>query len=125
MIQALLILGLIVTLGGFTAFAKGEEAVFTAEQAALGKRVAERYCSQCHDQSYFEGSLYRAVQGQQAKYLLDPIQATMPQDRPGTLKPRHTAALLAWIMSLNGVASGDKSLPKNYDQLSNLILPKP
>ena len=28
-------------------------------------------------------------------------------------------------MSLNGVASGDKSLPKNYDQLSNLILPKP
>ena len=82
MIQALLMLGLIVTLGGFTAFAKGEEAVFTAEQAALGNRVAERYCSQCHDQSYFEGSLYRAVQGQQAKYLLDPIQSTMPQNRP-------------------------------------------
>ena len=125
MIQALLILGLIVTLGGFTALAKGEEAAFTAEQASLGERVAERYCSQCHDRSYFEGSLYRAVQGQQAKYLLDPIQSTMPQDRPGTLKPRHMAALLAWIMSLNGVASGDKSLPKNYDQLSNLILPKP
>jgi hypothetical protein len=48
----------------------------------------------------------------------------MPQDRPGILKPRHTAALIAWIMSLNGVTPSDVELPEDYERLSGMILPK-
>ena len=105
-------------------FADTEAARFSQAQAELGARVAERYCTKCHDATYFAGALYTAVQGQPVAYLLDPIRATMPQDRPGTLKPRHTAALIAWIMSLNGITPSDVELPEDYGRLSSMILPK-
>ena len=83
-----------------------------------------KICMKCHDPSYFEGSIYTALQGQPVAYLLDPIRATMPQDRPGSLKARHTAALIAWIMSLNGIAPSDAELPEDYERLASMILPE-
>jgi len=115
---------LIAALFSESTFADAEAARFSQAQAELGARVAERYCAKCHDKTYFAGSLYTAVQGQPVAYLLDPIRATMPQDRPGILKPRHTAALIAWIMSLNGVTPSDVELPEDYERLSGMILPK-
>lgn len=99
------------------------EATYTPEQADLGERVANRYCVKCHDNSYFEGALYDAVRGQRVEYLLDPIRMTMPQDRPGSLKPRHNAALLAWIMSLNGVSPGIEALTDDLEALKQLTFP--
>ena len=115
---------LIAALFSESTFADAEAARFSQAQAELGARVAERYCAKCHDTTYFAGSLYTAVQGQPVAYLLDPIRATMPQDRPGILKPRHTAALIAWIMSLNGVTPSEVELPEDYERLSGMILPK-
>ena len=118
------VLALAAAVSAHTALGEPSVAHFSQAQADLGARVAERYCAKCHDPSYFEGSIYTALQGQPVAYLLDPIRATMPQDRPGSLKARHTAALIAWIMSLNGIAPSGAELPEDYERLASMILPE-
>jgi hypothetical protein len=46
----------------------------------------------------------------------------MPQDRPGSLKPREYAAFLAYLFELNGLPAGDDKLSSKPADLQNILI---
>jgi S-disulfanyl-L-cysteine oxidoreductase SoxD len=97
------------------------EGVYTTEQAGRGKGVYDEQCASCHgamasvtpdmapllNDSGFQ-NLWR---DRSLAQLFARIRETMPQDKPNTLSPEDTAALVAYILSGNQLPAGDTALP--------------
>lgn len=98
------------------------DGVFNETQATRGAVLTEKYCSACHDQSYFTGVFLRSWSGQPAQGLYDLIRATMPRDRPGALKERQYADVLAYILSINNLPAGENKLDYKNGQLAELVI---
>jgi mono/diheme cytochrome c family protein len=109
-----------------------KEGVYTTEQAGRGKAVYGEKCASCH------GSM-ASVTPEMAALLNDTgfqnlwrdrslarlfsrIRETMPQDKPGTLSPEHTADLIAYILSANQLPAGDVPLPPDLEILKDIRL---
>ena len=54
--------------------------------------------------------------------LYESIATTMPQNNPGSLKPREYVALLAYILSLNDMPTGGQALPDTPDALGKIVI---
>ena len=98
------------------------DGVFNEVQVERGRKLAERHCANCHDQSYFTGVFLRSWNRQPVQGLYDLIRATMPQDRPGALKERQYAELLAWIFSLNEMPAGEEKLDYRNGRLGEVVI---
>jgi mono/diheme cytochrome c family protein len=87
------------------------DGIYTPAQAARGAALAEGVCVECHLMSEeFTGTFLQSWNGATLAALYDVISTTMPQNRPGALKPREYADVLAYILSLNGVPAGATEL---------------
>ena len=98
-----------------------KEGVYTTEQAGRGKTSYDAKCASCHgsmasvtpdmapllNDSGFQ-SLWK---DRSLAQLFDRIRETMPQDKPNTLSPEETAALVAYILSGNQLPAGETALP--------------
>jgi alcohol dehydrogenase (cytochrome c) len=98
-----------------TADSSGQTSVlagaYTATQARTGEAVFRRICAQCHATTQFqEPAFMRAWAGRTARDLFELIRTQMPQDNPGQLKREEYAAVLAYILELNGFPPGDTAL---------------
>jgi polar amino acid transport system substrate-binding protein len=98
------------------------EGVYTTEQARDGQAVHEKYCAKCHHISYYQAPFLIAWQNQPVTSLYDLIQMKMPQDQPGSLKPREYAAFLAYLFELNGLPAGDDKLSAKPADLQNILI---
>jgi mono/diheme cytochrome c family protein len=98
------------------------EGVYTAEQARQGLEVHEEYCAKCHHHSYFQGSFLLSWQNQPVSALYDLIELKMPEDRPGSLKPREYAALLAYVFELNGLPAGGEKLSHEPEAMADILI---
>jgi S-disulfanyl-L-cysteine oxidoreductase SoxD len=94
--------------------------------AAAGKQVYEMYCIACHGPTGNEGPNDRLVGMEPwgdwpgtrgignywpyATTLFDYIRKAMPQNAPGSLTADQTYAVIAYILSLNGLLSADAVL---------------
>ena len=96
--------------------------VYTVEQAEQGLEVHEEFCAKCHHYSYFMGSFLLSWQNQPVSALYDLIKLKMPEDRPGSLKPREYAALLAYVFELNDMPAGEESLPHKHDAMEQILI---
>ena len=87
------------------------DSVFTAEQADRGDRTFMRVCIDCHLPEEFSdaGYLY-SWEGQLVADLMDYMQTNMPEDNPGTLKNTEYLDVIAYILELNGIPSGSRTL---------------
>lgn len=89
-----------------------------------GARVWAETCATCHGPTGTEGPYQSLVGGAWpeggfpegrtvgsywpwATTLFDYIRRAMPQDRPGTLDADDTYAVIAWILSRNGIVDDD------------------
>lgn len=104
---------------GETTTAQG---VYTPEQAQKGLEVHEEYCAKCHHYSYYQGSFLLSWQHQPVSALYDLIKLKMPEDRPGSLKPREYAALLAYVFELNDLPAGDKRLAHDHEDMEKILI---
>ncbi|HUG39543.1 MAG TPA: cytochrome c, partial [Longimicrobiales bacterium] len=78
------------------------DGVFSAAQAARGEAAFQERCTACHAPGYFTASAFRrSWSGRAVYYLFNTIRTTMPEDSPGSLRPREVADLLAYILRLN------------------------
>ncbi len=98
------------------------DGVYTEAQAAKGLEVHQQYCAKCHHHSYFQGAFLLAWQSQPVSALYDLIEMKMPEDRPGALKPREYAALLAYVFELNELPPGETKLSHDHDDMANILI---
>ena len=105
--------------------------VYTDAQADRGEREYGRTCSHCHGLS-LEGdgsreipalvldSFMRHWRGRPVQALFDTLMRSMPADDRGSMTPRMTADMIAYLLRANGAPAGDAPLPSERDALAAL-----
>ncbi|MDB6157527.1 MAG: pyrrolo-quinoline quinone [Gammaproteobacteria bacterium] len=91
---------------------------YTSAQASRGATAYTQYCTECHGASLQGGSgpplmgqMFRQAYGAgTAAQLYDFISRQMPQNQPGSLSQQQYLDVTAYVLSRNGVASGNTPL---------------
>lgn len=109
------------------------DGVYTASQAAQGKAVYGKQCSECHGadlkaEAYppLAGPVFmNQWEGMTLSDLYQMIHDTMPATAPGTLTADQTVQLIAYILKVNKMPAGKSSLPTDQKLLSKIPIKKP
>jgi len=102
------------------------DGVYTTAQASYGKEVYDDVCSLCHtlDQWQDPGVLTR--HGNTLGGLFGFISDQMPQSEPGSLMAEDYAAVIAYMLSMNGIPAGNRELPMTYAAMDRIrVVPRP
>lgn len=87
---------------------------YTTGQATQGERVYSETCGNCHATSQFHGTTFQRVWHNRPVYsFFDQLRLMMPMDNPGGLSNEEYAAVVAYILKLNGYPSGEEPLPSD------------
>lgn len=101
------------------------DGVYTAEQAARGKKIHTRACYQCHADGYYKGrKLVEKWSGQTLSALNVYMVNTMPQDRPSSLSPAQYVDVMAYLLSVHDFPVGEAELPGDQAVLDKIIIEK-
>lgn len=96
-------------------------AFYTDEQAERGQRVFTTVCAVCHGRNEFTGPIFALTwMADPVGHLFQHISTAMPQDDPGSLTPEEYAAVVAYMLRLNGRAPGERALPADAEALDRL-----
>ena len=98
------------------------EGVYTVEQAERGQKIVHDICAECHMDEEFMGTFIKSWAGASVGDLFEKISTTMPEDRPGGLRARQYAQVLAYIFKLNGLPAGDVALSSTVEELREIII---
>ncbi len=94
------------------------DGVFTQAQASRGEQTFRQVCSACHDTGEFSGGRFRLTWvGRSAGDLFDTISTLMPEGDPGSLSPAQYAAVVAYLLQINGYPAGEATLPTSLSAL--------
>jgi mono/diheme cytochrome c family protein len=94
-------------------------AYYTAAQAERGRRVFGSVCSVCHGRNEFTGPIFSLTWiAEPVGHLFQHISTSMPQDDPGSLTLAEYAAVVAYMLELNGREPGDRELPTAVETLN-------
>lgn len=112
---------------------KGERAsrsvldgVFTEAQAERGRSAYRSHCAECHASGFFRGDPFRLIwSGQPASGFFELVRTTMPMNNPASLKAAEYAAILAYILELNGYPPGEVELPSTPAELDRILIEDP
>jgi len=108
-----------------TAAATIWEGVYTTEQAGRGQQVALSICVECHSVSEWRGpGFIRLWEGRRVGDLYERICRTMPQNDPGRLIPQECADVVAYMLSLQDVPTGERQreLPSDLEVLDAIFI---
>jgi S-disulfanyl-L-cysteine oxidoreductase SoxD len=107
-----------------------KEGVYTTEQAGRGKAAYDEKCASCHGSMASvtpdmapllnDSGFQNLWKERSLAQLFDRIRETMPQDKPNTLSPEETAALVAYILSGNQLPAGETALPTDLEILKEI-----
>jgi hypothetical protein len=109
------------------------DAVYTDLQADRGEREYGRACSHCHGLA-LEGDGAREIptlvtdqfirrwRGKTVQALFDSLMRSMPADDRGSLTPRMTADMIAYLLRANGAPAGETPLPSERDALAGVVI---
>lgn len=121
--------GLMLALSGVGLAAQNGEAgqttadgVFTEAQAETGEETFEEVCAACHFSRQFRGRFMSAWTGGTVFSLYQMIQQSMPYDRPGSLSPQQYTDVVAYLLEINGMPTGDSPLPPDEEALKNVLI---
>lgn len=95
------------------------DGVYTETQADQGEQLAVAVCFVCHVTQEWRG-LARAWSGRPLGELYQLIRRTMPNDDPGSLSREEYAAVVAYILKLNGAVAGPVPLPSDDEALGRV-----
>ena len=94
---------------------------FTQAQVDAGQAVWDATCSACHDRVEVSGSDFMFEwEGSSVGRLFRTISRTMPEDEPGSLPRDSYVAVVAYILHLNDLPTGDRPLTADADLLDSL-----
>jgi alcohol dehydrogenase (cytochrome c) len=112
-----------------------ENGEFTQAQADRGRRIFGAFCASCHGVD-LEGAVGPELAGpdfsakwsqpdRSAQDLYDLIRTTMPKPAAGTLAESSYLQVLAYLLSRNGLAPGERELAASNGALKGLRIPAP
>lgn len=97
------------------------DGVYGAAQADRGKRLYQLNCVTCHTQASHAGREFVARwEGRLLWDLYRYVSESMPKSEPGSLAPEEYAGLIAYLLRLNGMPSGDADLPADSTALRKI-----
>ncbi len=95
------------------------EGLYTSEQADRGERLFGDVCAACHGLREFQGRMFQLTwMAEPVGALYQHISTSMPQDDPGSLRPAEYAAIVAYILRLNGLPPGSHEIPTDTATLA-------
>ena len=125
-VSAVALLGLGMLTGG-----ADEPGLYSTAQAKKGSALYSEKCLSCHDPAggswgpNLKGDDYwETWNGKPARALYSKIISTMPQEDPGSIPEKDVINLVSYIMQLNGLPGGDKTI-QSADELNKIKLQKP
>ena len=131
-VSGAVVIGTSVAAQGSAATKSAWTGVYTDAQADRCEREYGRTCSHCHGLS-LEGdgsreipalvldSFMRHWRGRPVQALFDTLMRSMPADDRGSMTPRMTADMIAYLLRANGAPAGDVQLPPEREALAALI----
>ncbi len=101
--------------------------VYTFEQAERGVALYNQKCASCHAPNRFtDDQLFLTpYAGKPMWEMYDVISDSMPEDDPGGMKPEEYAAVISYLLRLNGFPAGQAELPTSKEALSLILFEKP
>jgi mono/diheme cytochrome c family protein len=95
--------------------------VYTADQAVRGKQLYAMHCVSCHTAVTHTGPEFAAKwEGRPFRDLFSYVRESMPKSEPGSLSSREYAAVLAYMLEMNGLPAGPLELPADPDALTSI-----
>lgn len=99
------------------------DGVYTAAQATAGSDVFAAYCRSCHTPTVHSGPPFRGKWfGRPLAVLYGYIRREMPKSEPGSMSDEDYAAALAYLLKMNGMPAGDRTLPADSAALQHIRL---
>ena len=97
--------------------------VYTAEQAKVGEEAYAGMCTGCHTPASHMGDVFASAwSGRPVSELYGFIRAAMPKTDPGSLTADEYAAIVAYILKLNGMPAGKRPLPADSAALDRIVI---
>lgn len=97
------------------------DGVYTEEQAERGQATFSEVCANCHTSGQFAGPAFQSMwEGRNVRSLFRLLRTTMPYDNPGGLTRDEYAAIIAYILEVNGHPPGPSELPTGDDDLRQI-----
>ena len=92
--------------------------IYTDEQVARGEETYFGSCVSCHPRGTYSGTLFKANWGgRPLSDLYDWVLNRMPKNDPGTLTPKQSVDVIAYILKENGMPAGKTPIPADFDAL--------
>ena len=95
--------------------------IYSKKQAKTGQRLYEQNCLACHDKKYFR-PVFKSWEGQSLGMLFLVMSSSMPQGNPGSLSDQEYIDILAYMMSQNRYATGEKELQADTNKLNTIVI---
>ena len=98
------------------------DGIYTEPQARRGEKIYADSCASCHGEDLSGGGQTPALAGKEFNAdwndlamsdLFDRTRATMPADKPGTLKPAEVADVMAFLFRKAQMPAGPTELPSD------------
>ncbi len=111
-----------------------KDGVYTAAQSQQGKAIYESKCSMCHggalegmgSNSPLSGTSFLTNwTNRSMEDLFMKTVTMMPATAPGTLSPKETAQVLAYLLQVNQFPAGQKELSHNPRDLNKVRIDSP
>ncbi len=101
-------------------------AAAAARQLDLGEQWFRSACLECHAVRGLDNADFRLKwQGRSAYDLFERIRSTMPESKPGSLTQGTYAAIVAYLMKLNGMPVGARRVSSDSTALTTIRLTFP
>jgi len=95
--------------------------VYSQGQARRGADSYRKFCSACHETATHSGQAFQSTwSGRSAADLFDYLRTTMPNDNPGKLSHGQYTDIVAYLLQLNGMPAGQRSLSPDPKQLEQI-----
>lgn len=103
------------------------DGIFSAEQAQRGRSGFLWNCMECHELEEYTaaGAYLEEMEGKPVWEVFEFIWSEMPEDNPSWLEPEEYADILAYILSVYGMPSGDQELPTDKATLEDIVIEGP
>ena len=110
------------------------DGIYTEAQATRGEAVYAESCTSCHGPDLSGGGQAPELAGREFNKdwndlsvgdLFDRTRATMPADKPGTLKPEPAADVIAFLLQKGSFPAGQTELPSDVAALKTIMFASP
>jgi len=111
-----------------------QDGVYSDAQAKRGDATYAKLCTSCHvadlsgsgqAPALADADFVKEWNDQPLSDLYDRIQATMPADAPGSMKPADVADVMAFILARARMPAGAGDLPSERAALKSIIFTAP